>query len=470
MSLLMEALKKAEQDKGSSPGGSANGNTHDLPSPPELLQRTHETPELSALDSDADTRSPELQEKLPDNHPVSDNPTASAPELTLEPPPAQDLDLDLPDDFELDTSADAAAPEHVTDNAPDTPAIELPVATPPLMATAPHAQSRRYLWWSSGIALAVLLGIGAYLYTQWQLSGIGGIAAPPAQIPQPIALQPEETTTTPAQPMVPETSDPTPVAETAEPMPAPAETAIAPTPAPPPTKVAPPPAPKAEQPAQTPPAKPATPAATPKTTPLNIVREQREDPLYRSLNLAYTAYQAGQLADAEHHYANALARQQDNRDALLGLAAIAQRRGDIEQAQRHYNHLLSLNPKDSNAISGLLSLRTGAAPLENESRLKLLLDEEPEAAHLHFALGTQYVAQNRWPEAQQAFFDAYRHAPDNADYAYNLAVSLDRLGQPNAALPYYQKALRQADRQPVSFDRIALTRRLTRLTRNGNAP
>ena len=60
---------------------------------------------------------------------------------------------------------------------------------------------------------------------------------------------------------------------------------------------------------------------------------------------------------------------------------------------------------------------------------------------MHFALGLQYVTQGRWPDAQAAFFEALRNEPTNADYAYNLAVSLDRLGQAQSAATYYQRAL-----------------------------
>ena len=52
-----------------------------------------------------------------------------------------------------------------------------------------------------------------------------------------------------------------------------------------------------------------------------------------------------------------------------------------------------------------------------------------------------YAEQNRWGDAQTAYFEAFRIAPGNADYAFNLAVSLDRLHQSQAALGYYEKAL-----------------------------
>ena len=68
----------------------------------------------------------------------------------------------------------------------------------------------------------------------------------------------------------------------------------------------------------------------------------------------------------------------------------------------------------------------------------------------------------RWQRApaKQSFFEAYRHAPENGDYAFNLAVSLDHLGQPKSALDYYRVARKLAQTQPVQFDREGLERRI----------
>jgi tetratricopeptide (TPR) repeat protein len=52
-----------------------------------------------------------------------------------------------------------------------------------------------------------------------------------------------------------------------------------------------------------------------------------------------------------------------------------------------------------------------------------------------------------WPQAQQAYFQAHHLEPDNADYAYNLAVSLDHLRQPKLALNFYRRAEQLASSQ-----------------------
>jgi uncharacterized protein HemY len=76
-----------------------------------------------------------------------------------------------------------------------------------------------------------------------------------------------------------------------------------------------------------------------------------------------------------------------------------------------------------------------------ESRIKSMLAQQPEAANLHAALGNLYAAQSQWSLAQAAYFNASRYAPNSADYAFNLAVSLDQLGKSGLALAQYQRAL-----------------------------
>ncbi len=184
---------------------------------------------------------------------------------------------------------------------------------------------------------------------------------------------------------------------------------------------------------------PATPVARPEAQRPPAIPVFRPDAHAALLGNAHAAYQAGQLDEAQRLYAQAAAITRST-DALLGLAAIATAQNREQDAAQHYREILEREPRNATAQGALLDLTGSSDSLANESRLKTLIDSDP-SPHLYQTLANLYAEQQRWPEAQMAYFEAFRGAPGNADYAFNLAVSLDRLGQRAAALTYYEKAL-----------------------------
>jgi tetratricopeptide (TPR) repeat protein len=166
----------------------------------------------------------------------------------------------------------------------------------------------------------------------------------------------------------------------------------------------------------------------------------------------YAAYLAGDLAKARAEYDQALRDDPANRDALLGAAAVAVRSGRFEAAEAAYLRLLQSDPRDAHAQAGLMALRSARIdPVSGESRVKTMLAADPAAHVLNFTLGNQLAQQGRWAEAQQQYFKAFAGDPDNPDFAYNLAVSLDHLRQHRLALEYYQRALSLAEKRGASF-------------------
>jgi tetratricopeptide (TPR) repeat protein len=182
------------------------------------------------------------------------------------------------------------------------------------------------------------------------------------------------------------------------------------------------------------------------------------------IDAGYNAYMAGDLAAARNEYEQALREEPGNSDALLGLAALDVRGGRYESAEALYLRVLAADPRNPQAQAALLSLRSGRNdPLATESRVKSLLAAEPAAHVLNFTLGNQLAQQRRWAEAQQEYFKAYTAEPDNADFAYNLAVSLDHLRQNRQAFDYYQRAITLAEKRGASFDLAAARTRAAQL-------
>jgi len=292
----------------------------------------------------------------------------------------------------------------------------------------------------------VAVGYGGYVWWQMQphyaVPAAAAIPARPAQVA--------------AAPVVPQTPSPPPAAQ------APPSTGVALIPPIQPVR----PRPRPQQAPSVPAPGPASIASSPAQTsspPIAVnVPVPSVDP---QVQQGYQAFQRGDLAAASESYQKALAREPNNRDALLGLAAIDVRNGQFESAEARYLKLLETDPRNSQAVAGVLSLRGGLDPVASESRLKTLIAGQPQAAQLHFSLGNQYAHQSRWSEAQAAYFKAYSIDPENADYAFNLAVSLDQLRQRKPAQEYYRRALALVDKRPASFDPAQARTRLQELSK-----
>lgn len=195
---------------------------------------------------------------------------------------------------------------------------------------------------------------------------------------------------------------------------------------------------------------------------IQVVATSSAPQLHPDLNQAYQALAADDLNVADTHYRRVLKDEPHNRDALLGLAAVAARRGQIDSAVAYYLQLLELDPTDPDAIAGLAGLQQGDLT-QAESRLKKALHQFPNASGVLFAMGNVYAQQARWSEAQQMYFRAFSSAPTNPDFAFNLAVSLDRLNQVKLAREYYQRALALTQTSAGNFNKQHVRKRVQAL-------
>lgn len=189
----------------------------------------------------------------------------------------------------------------------------------------------------------------------------------------------------------------------------------------------------------------------------------RLNPSADSLQEGYDALAEGRLEDAEQKYLEVIAKRPHERDALLGLAVIAHRNMQTERASDLYQQVLREDPSNATATAALVNLSAQVDPVAAESRLKQLISQKQTASELHHALGRVLARQKRWGEAQQSFFRAYSLAPDNAIYVYNLAVALDRLHQPAAALSYYEKLAQLVKPGDTVISRDTIQRRVQEL-------
>ncbi len=183
----------------------------------------------------------------------------------------------------------------------------------------------------------------------------------------------------------------------------------------------------------------------------------RVDP---SLMRGFDAFNRGDLVSAQAEYTRALQSDPRNTDAMHGLAAIALRQEQPDQAAWDYQKILEANPQDPVALAALINIRGQVDPAAAESRLKTLAAAQPELAAPYFSLGNLYARQGRWNEAQQAYFRAYNAEPENPDILYNLAISLEHMRQTRLAAQYYAQAIAAAQTRPAGFDKAQAAARM----------
>ena len=268
------------------------------------------------------------------------------------------------------------------------------------------------------IALLVAVAYGIYVYRALHPAGFAAAPPPAPHLAPPAPLAPAAPK--PAAPAVPSAAaalPPTP------PAPAAASARAAPTAAPPERHIA-----RAD------------------TIHHHTLRPAMQPALISAgpspLDAAYAAWRAGRLDEAQTLYAQAAAHG-GGAQAWLGLASIASLRGNAREAADDYEKVLQLDPSNATAQAALLDSLGSSNTAAAEAHLQELIHQQP-SAFLYFALGNIYAGQRRWADAETAYFQARARAPDNADFAYNLAVSLDHLQQYAAALTHYREALKLA--------------------------
>jgi len=465
MSLLMDALKKAELAKRQGQGEGA-GESTEAEAPGELaLQPIHDTnliepaaiasaaangpPATSLPNLDADLEELDARFLAEAQQAASARLKASS-SLTspVVQPAAADASPRMSPDLATPTRQIAAAEPRRTQTPANATAPDKSAAKNLFAAKQPEKPPARK---SFAIAIGVITvlsvsGIGGYFWWQLQPKNALVVAnrapppAPPAAISAPVAVPPAPTpaaapiagtpgTARPATAMPDEDDDAVPVRTKA-------------------------------------PAKPrraaAAPAAPTETEgPVRVTKAPLQ--VNPALIRGFDAFNRGELALAQQEYESAQKSDPRNTDALHGLAAIAVRQGRHDQAESLYRRITEADPQDTVAMSALINSRAQIDPNAAESRLKSLSAAQPELAAPHFSLGNLYARHGRWSDAQQAYFRAYSAEPDNPDILYNLAISLEHLRQNKLAAQYYNQALAAAQNRPAGFDQAQATARLHKL-------
>ncbi len=165
------------------------------------------------------------------------------------------------------------------------------------------------------------------------------------------------------------------------------------------------------------------------------------DPAFGDIRAGFDAYQAGDYARAEASYRRAIVLDANHRQGLAGLAAVLQMTATPAEWIPVYEKLLEVDPHNTVAASILLAQEVTGDAQQKQTGLRVLLQKNPDLAELHLARGLLAGESGHWADARLAFLEAHRTAPENSNYSFNAAVSMEHLGRYEEARLYYQLAL-----------------------------
>ncbi len=178
---------------------------------------------------------------------------------------------------------------------------------------------------------------------------------------------------------------------------------------------------------------------------------------------AWRALDAGRTLAALTLYRQALIQRPDWTDARLGEAAALARLGRLEEARRGYLSVLESDGDNTIARANLLLLEMEPSDERSERAIQELIVQQP-SAFLYALLGHVHAGRGRWQSARDAFQTAHHLQPGQPEHAFNLAVSLEHLGDAHQALVHYRQALDNGARHArPSFDLALASRRIAAL-------
>jgi TolB-like protein len=124
-----------------------------------------------------------------------------------------------------------------------------------------------------------------------------------------------------------------------------------------------------------------------------------------------------------------------------------------EEGRRLFEQALEIDPQSVDARVGIANVLVSnivdgwsSSPQQDEARIEALLREalehDPNAAMVHWTLGLLRRIQVRLPESQNEFEIAIALDRNFARAIFQVGLTLFFLGQPQAAIPYIEKAIR----------------------------
>lgn len=129
--------------------------------------------------------------------------------------------------------------------------------------------------------------------------------------------------------------------------------------------------------------------------------------------------------------------------------------GRTAEAERTYAQILAIDPTNFEALGNLGNAQRALGRLNDaEVSFRRALDLRPDIAELHGNLGTVLLELGRVEEARHCYEQALALKPGLAGAHYSLGTALDRLAQPLEAEKYFRQALALSPGYPEASNNL----------------
>jgi tetratricopeptide (TPR) repeat protein len=151
---------------------------------------------------------------------------------------------------------------------------------------------------------------------------------------------------------------------------------------------------------------------------------------------------AGDFDRGDAYFREAVAKQWDAEEALVGLGSNLHKRGRVQEAATYLRRAVYLDPADADATFNYGNVLFDQHKIDEAIRqYDLSLDARPGNPQVLVNLGTALALSGRWNQSETVFRAAIRAAPRSAMAHSGLGRVLEQQGDLSEALVEYQRAL-----------------------------
>src|SRR5438132_456876 len=170
------------------------------------------------------------------------------------------------------------------------------------------------------------------------------------------------------------------------------------------------------------------------------------------LSLGWSHYQAGNPAQAEQVFRQALDLDPDNADVWCLLGIVCRAQGHHAAAVQSYREALKRKPDFVEGLNNLGNVLVDQGQFEEAADCyRQVLRLRPDYAQAHNNLGVAYRFQGKFADAAACYREALRIRPDYAEALSNLGIALAELREFDEALACYREALRLKPDYPEAY-------------------